>query len=297
MPNGCGFRIGNLLPFSFLKVIGSISAARRYLATAKSPIVFVPTMGALHRGHAALIDRARKLAGPDGTVVVSIFVNPTQFGPKEDFSRYPRPFAADRKLCAEHGVDLLFHPTAEEIYPEGFSTYVEETSVSTLLCGASRPGHFRGVCTVVLKLFEIIRPQIAVFGLKDFQQCAVIRRMVRDLHLSVRIVAAETVREPDGLALSSRNQYLSPEERQQAPILRAALLAARKAWQSGEKSPAKLRQLIVRKIKGASLARIDYVEIADADSLHPSKQADRNTVMALAVFFGRTRLIDNLLLR
>ncbi len=283
--------------FSFLKVIGSISAARRFLAKAKSPIVFVPTMGALHSGHAALIDRARKLAGPKGTVVVSIFVNPTQFGPKEDFSRYPRPFAADRKLCVAHGVDLIFHPSAQEIYPEGFSTYVEETSVSTLLCGASRPGHFRGVCTVVLKLFEIIRPQIAVFGLKDFQQCAVIRRMVRDLHLPVRIVAAETVREPDGLALSSRNQYLSPEERQQAPVLRAALLSARQAWQAGETSAAKLRQLVVRKIKGASLARIDYVEIADADSLRPIERADRNTVMALAVFFGRTRLIDNLLLR
>ena len=254
-------------------------------------------MGALHAGHAALMDRARQLAGPKGRVVVSIFVNPTQFGPKEDFSRYPRPFAADRKLCAAHGVDLLFRPTAQEIYPEGFSTYVEEMSVSTLLCGASRPGHFRGVCTVVLKLFEIIRPQIAVFGLKDFQQCAVIRRMVRDLHLPVRIVAAETVREPDGLALSSRNQYISPEERQQAPVLRAALLAAKKAWQAGEKSAAKLRQLIVRKIKGASLARIDYVEIADADSLQPIKHADRNTVMALAVFFGRTRLIDNLRLR
>ena len=280
-----------------MKVIGSISAAQRLLSAAPSPIVLVPTMGALHRGHAALIDRARTLAGPRGTVVVSIFVNPTQFGPKEDFSRYPRPFAADKALCAAHGVDLIFHPTPPEIYPEGFSTYVEETSVSTLLCGASRPGHFRGVCTVVLKLFQIIRPQIAVFGLKDFQQCAVIRRMVRDLHVPVRIVAVETVREHDGLALSSRNQYLSPEEREQAPVLRAALLAARKAWQGGERSAARLRQLIVKRIRAANLARIDYVEIADADSLQPIPRADRNTVIALAVFFGRTRLIDNLRLR
>ncbi|MEI9892430.1 MAG: pantoate--beta-alanine ligase [Chthoniobacter sp.] len=280
-----------------MKVIGSISAAQRLLRSASSPIVLVPTMGALHRGHAALIDRARALAGPRGTVVVSIFVNPTQFGPKEDFSRYPRPFAADQKLCAAHGVDVIFHPTPQAIYPEGFSTYVEETAVSTLLCGASRPGHFRGVCTVVLKLFQIIRPQIAIFGLKDFQQCAVIRRMVRDLHVPVRIVALETVREPDGLALSSRNQYLSPEERQQAPVLRAALLAAKKAWQSGEKSAARLRQLIVKKIGPAPLARIDYVEIADADSLQPISRADRHTVIALAVFFGRTRLIDNLRLR
>ncbi|WP_042726020.1 pantoate--beta-alanine ligase [Chthoniobacter flavus] len=280
-----------------MKVIGSISATRRLLGAARAPIVFVPTMGALHRGHTTLIDRARKLAGPKGMVVVSIFVNPTQFGPKEDFSRYPRPFATDKKLCAEHGVDVIFHPSATEIYPEGFSTYVEETEVSKFLCGASRPGHFRGVCTVVNKLFQIVQPQIAVFGLKDFQQCAVIRRMVRDLHLPVRIVGVETVRESDGLALSSRNQYLSPEERTQAPILRAALLAAKKAWQDGETSPARLRRLIVQKIGSASLARIDYVEIADADSLHSIERADRNTVMALAVFFGKTRLIDNLRLR
>ena len=283
--------------FSFLKVIGSISATQRLLGAARAPIVFVPTMGALHRGHTTLIDRARKLAGSKGTVVVSIFVNPTQFGPKEDFSRYPRPFAADKKLCAEHGVDVIFHPSATEIYPEGFSTYVEETEVSKSLCGASRPGHFRGVCTVVNQLFQIVQPQTAVFGLKDFQQCAVIRRMVRDLHLPVRIVGVETVRESDGLALSSRNQYLSPEERTQAPILRAALLAAKKAWQDGETSPARLRRLIVKKIGSASLARIDYVEIADADSLHSIERADRNTVMALAVFFGKTRLIDNLRLR
>jgi pantoate--beta-alanine ligase len=280
-----------------LKVIGSISATRRLLSAARAPVVFVPTMGALHRGHTTLMDRARKLAGPKGTVVVSIFVNPTQFGPKEDFSRYPRPFPADKKLCAAHGVDLIFHPSAAEIYPEGFSTYVEETEVSQYLCGASRPGHFRGVCTIVNTLFQIVQPHTAVFGLKDFQQCAVIRRMVRDLHLPVRIVGVETVREADGLALSSRNRYLWPEERTQAPILRAALLAAKKAWQGGETNPSRLRQLIVKKIGTASLARIDYVEIADADSLHPIKRADRNTVMALAVFFGETRLIDNLRLR
>ena len=281
-------------PTHSLKVIGSISAVRRLLHAAKSPVVLVPTMGALHRGHTALIDRARALAGKHGTVVVSIFVNPTQFGPKEDFSRYPRPFAADKKLCAEHGADVIFHPTPAQMYPEGFSTFVEETSLSSRLCGASRPGHFRGVCTVVHKLFQIIQPQIAVFGLKDFQQCAVIRRMVRDLDLSVRIVAAATVREPDGLALSSRNQYLSAEERRQAPVLRAALLAAKKAWRDGETSAARLRQSIVRKISMAPLARIDYVEVANATSLEPNQHADRDTVIALAVFFGTTRLIDNL---
>jgi pantoate--beta-alanine ligase len=254
-------------------------------------------MGALHRGHAALIDRARALAGKSGTVVVSIFVNPTQFGPKEDFSRYPRPFAADKKLCAAHGTDLLFHPRPAQIYPKGFSTFVEETTLSSRLCGASRPGHFRGVCTVVLKLFQIVQPQIAVFGLKDFQQCAVIRRMVRDLDLPIRIVAAETVREPDGLALSSRNQYLDAEERRQATILRAALLAAKKAWRAGETSAARLRGLVVKKIGTAPLARIDYVEIADATTLQPLHRVERNAVIAVAVFFGRTRLIDNVELR
>jgi pantoate--beta-alanine ligase len=226
--------------------------------------------------------------------VVSIFVNPAQFGPKEDFARYPRPFAADRKLCAAHGADYVFRPTASEIYPAAYSTYVEEHAISGLLCGASRPGHFRGVCTVVLKLFQILQPHIAIFGLKDFQQCAVIRRMVRDLNLSVRIVAAPTVREPDGLALSSRNQYLTEEERRQAPVLRQALLAAREAWTLGERSTARLRRLIVQRIGAASLARIDYVEIADAHTLQPVRQIDGPAVMALAVFFGRTRLIDNL---
>jgi pantoate--beta-alanine ligase len=280
-----------------VKVLGSISAAKRYLRSANSPVVLVPTMGALHEGHAALFDRARSLAGPKGTVVASIFVNPTQFGPKEDFSRYPRTFAADRNLCAAHGVDVIFCPAAAQMYPEGFSTYVEEGTVSAFLCGASRPGHFRGVCTVVLKLFQIIQPQMAVFGLKDFQQCAVIRRMVRDLDLSVRIVTVETVRESDGLALSSRNRYLTPDERLQATVLRVALLAARKAWREGKTSSAKLRQLIVDRIRKSPLARIDYVEIADTNTLQPVRMANNRTVIALAVFFGKTRLIDNIQLR
>ena len=254
-------------------------------------------MGALHAGHAALIDRARKLAGETGRVAVSIFVNPTQFGPKEDFGRYPRTFAADKKLCAAHGVDMVFCPAAEEMYPEGFSTFVEESAASARLCGASRPGHFRGVCTVVLKLFQIIQPTIAVFGLKDFQQCAAIRRMVRDLNVPVKIEAVATVREPDGLALSSRNRYLSPEERAQAPTLRAALLEAEKAWRRGEMSAARLRQSVVRKISSAPLARIDYVEVADASTLQPITKVERNSVIAVAVFFGKTRLIDNVWLR
>lgn len=253
-------------------------------------------MGALHAGHAALIDRARRAAGPGGFVVVSIFVNPAQFGPKEDLARYPRPFARDRRLCAAHGVDLIFHPSAEEMYAADFSTYVEESAVATPLCGTSRPGHFRGVCTVVLKIFNIVRPDAAVFGLKDYQQCAVIRRMVRDLDLPVRILACSTVREADGLALSSRNAYLTPAERAQAPVLRRALLAAEAAWRRGETSAARLRRVLLREIAAAPLARVDYAEIADGDSLRPVKTAAPKTVMALAVFLGKTRLIDNLLL-
>ena len=260
-------------------------------------MVLVPTMGALHRGHAALIERARALAGRGGLVVVSIFVNPTQFGPKEDFARYPRPFAADRKVCAEHGADVIFHPTVEAMYPAGFSVFVEESEVSARLCGASRPGHFRGVCTVVLKLFQITQPNSAVFGLKDFQQCAVIRRMVRDLNVPVRIVPVETVREPDGLALSSRNRFLTAEERAQATVLRRALLAASAAFRAGETSAAKLRRVLLKTIATAPLARLDYAEIADADTLRSVRVVKKNCVFALAVFFGKTRLIDNLWLR
>ena len=280
-----------------LKTSRSLPLTARLCRAARGPVVLVPTMGALHAGHAALLDRARRLAGPRGFVVVSIFVNPTQFGPKEDFARYPRPFAADRALCAAHEADLIFHPTPEAMYPEGYSTYVDEEAVSLPLCGGSRPGHFRGVCTVVLKLLHIIAPEMAVFGLKDFQQCAVIRRMVCDLDVPVRIVPVATVREGDGLALSSRNRYLTPEERAQAPVLRRALLAARAAFLAGEKRAAKLRALILKTIATAPLARVDYVEIADADTLQPAVTAGRNTVMALAVFLGRTRLIDNLVLR
>jgi pantoate--beta-alanine ligase len=277
-----------------LKILGTIPAARRFRRAATDPVVVVPTMGALHRGHASLIDRARKLAGPQGTVIVTIFVNPTQFGPREDLSRYPRPFADDRKLAEDHGADAIFHPSAAEMYPPDFSTWVDEERVSLPLCGASRPGHFRGVCTVVLKLFQITQPDLAVFGKKDFQQCAVIQRMVRDLGLPVRLVLAETVREPDGLALSSRNSYLTAEERAQAPVIRQAFLAARKVWRSGETRTAVLRRNIVRQIETAPLARIDYIELVNASTLEPVRQAGLDTVLAGAIFFGRTRLIDNL---
>ena len=254
-------------------------------------------MGALHVGHVALLKRARALAGRRGSVVASIFVNPTQFGPHEDFTRYPRTFRSDQLLCAEEGVDLLFHPKAEAMYPRDYSTYVNEELVSNTLCGRTRPGHFRGVCTVVLKLFQVTRADAAVFGLKDFQQCAVIQRMVRDLNLPVKIVTVETVREPDGLALSSRNRYLNPAERAQATVLRQGLTAAGEAFASGETRPDRLRKAAMKVIAAAPLARVDYIEVADAESLRPVTRAHAGCVLAGAVFFGTTRLIDNLVLR
>jgi len=244
-------------------------------------------MGALHAGHLALIRRARKLAGPRGTVVVSIFVNPIQFGPKEDFSRYPRPFAKDTALCRENSVDLLFNPSPAQMYPSGFSTYIDEGALGDALCGRSRPGHFRGVCTVVAKLFNILKPDIAVFGKKDFQQLAIIRRMVRDLDIPVSIDSFDTVREPDGLALSSRNQYLTPEQRAQAPIIRRALL-------TGAKNLRTAKKVIPKLIATAPLAKIDYIEILDSETLQPIIPSTKKILLAAAVFFGKTRLIDNL---
>jgi pantoate--beta-alanine ligase len=278
-----------------VKVLRTIAATRRFRAKARGRTVLVPTMGALHEGHAALIRRARRVAGKDGSVVVSIFVNPTQFGPKEDLSRYPRPFAEDRRLCASLGVDALFHPSAGEMYREDFSTWVNEETASTGLCGASRPGHFRGVCTVVLKLFTIAQPDAAIFGMKDFQQCGVIARMVRDLDVPVRLVFTPTVRERDGLALSSRNTFLSPEERAEAPSLRRALLAARAAFLKGERSAAKLTRMVRRTI--SDTPQVDYVDVVDAVSLAPVRAAKTGDTIALAAFFGRTRLIDNIQLR
>jgi pantoate--beta-alanine ligase len=275
-------------------ILKTVAAVRRFRARVRGKVVLVPTMGALHAGHADLIARARKLAGKSGAVIVSIFVNPTQFGPKEDLSRYPRPFAADVKLCREVGADAIFHPNPNEVYPEGFSTYVNEERVSSGLCGASRPGHFRGVCTVVLKLFTICQPDLAVFGLKDYQQCQVIARMVRDLNVPVKLVFAPTIRESDGLALSSRNVYLSVEERAQAPALRRSLLAALMAFSKGERSAAKLRRIVEKEIRTASLGRIDYIEFVDGTSLDPVRAVKPGDTIALAVFFGRTRLIDNI---
>lgn len=277
-----------------MKVLNTVTTMRNWLNSGTGKIVLVPTMGALHRGHGALIRKARKFAGSKGRVLVTIFVNPTQFGPKEDLSRYPRPFSADAELCRTLGADAIFHPSAEIVYPDGFSTYVEEHTVANGLCGASRPGHFRGVCTVVLKLFNICRPDIAVFGLKDYQQCQVIARMVRDLDVPVRLVFAPTVRESDGLALSSRNVYLSPEERAQAPVIRRALLAASDAFSKGEQSAARLAKTVKKIISTAPLGVIDYIAAVDGTTLEPVAKLKHGDTIAVAVFFGKTRLIDNI---
>jgi len=255
--------------------------------------VLVPTMGALHAGHVSLIRLARQYAGVEGEVAVSIFVNPLQFGPDSDFTHYPRPEAADEETCRAAGVDLIFRPLPNEIYADDHSTYVEETTLSEGLCGSSRPGHFRGVCTVVTKLFHLLAPVAAVFGEKDFQQLAIIRRLVRDLDFPIEIIAGPTVREPDGLALSSRNQYLSAEERAQAPIIRTALL---RAAQSPEESARKTLASVREQIESAPLARIDYAEIVGADDLQPRLTIEPRSLLAVAVFFGKTRLIDNILL-
>ena len=277
-----------------MKCIASPVSAGRFCRRAPRPLVLVPTMGALHAGHAALLKRARRLAGPRGTVVASIFVNPAQFGPGEDLSRYPRPFAADAKLCREAGVDLVFHPAPDAMYAPDASVWVDEERLSAGLCGAARPGHFRGVCTVVAKLFHLLAPDIAVFGEKDYQQLAILRHMVRDLNFPVRIAAVPTVRETDGLALSSRNRHLSAGERARAPILRKAMLQAASGAKAGETDARVLQRLVEKAIASAPPVRIDYVAIVDAETLAPVTRLKRKTLIAVAVFFGKTRLIDNI---
>jgi pantoate--beta-alanine ligase len=251
-------------------------------------------MGALHKAHGELIRVARDAAGKEGEVAVSIFVNPLQFEPGSDYERYPRPEKTDEDFCRNAGVDLLFRPSADQVYENDRSTFVEETSLSTTLEGKSRPGHFRGVCTVVTKLFNILAPDAAVFGEKDFQQLAIIRRMVRDLNFNIDIIAVPTVREESGLACSSRNQYLDPEERRQATVLHKALLATKDA---GEESANDIVAIARRVINEADLSRIDYVEVVDAETLKPVNVVRANSVLLLAVFFGKTRLIDNMRLR
>lgn len=257
--------------------------------------VLVPTMGALHRGHTSLLDQARGEAGKDGDVIATIFVNPVQFGPNEDFDAYPRPLEADLEKCADHGVDAVFAPEVSEVYAADRSITVGENRLSTTLCGASRPGHFDGVCTVVAKLFNLTRPDAAIFGEKDFQQLAVIRRLVRDLDFPVRIVAGPTVREDDGLALSSRNLYLSTEQRAEAPTLARSLREVADAIASGEiGTPSEARQEFLDRFAAASLAHLDYFEIVDSTTLAPLESfAGHDPRLITAAYFGKTRLIDN----
>jgi pantoate--beta-alanine ligase len=283
-----------------MRIIKSIAAMQRLgrrWQTGKIRVGFVPTMGYLHEGHLSLVRRARRAVGPHGCVVVSIYVNPTQFGPHEDLSRYPRDFARDKKLCRAAGVDVIFAPDDGEMYPQNghdvYSTYVVEEALSCGMEGASRPTHFRGVTTVVAKLFNIVQPELAVFGAKDFQQAAVIQRMVRDLNFPVKIIVAPTHREPDGLAMSSRNKYLSPAQREQAIVLSKALRLAKEAVKQKPVPAAALKKKLEQFIAAQPEARLDYLEIFDSRTLQAATTAHHGAQMALAVFFGKTRLIDN----
>lgn len=263
-------------------------------------IGFVPTMGCLHDGHLSLVRRARKAVGPAGKVVVSIYVNPAQFAPTEDLANYPRDLARDQQLCRSAGVDVIFLPGDAEMYPGkatgDYSTYVVEEQLSRGMEGASRPTHFRGVTTVVAKLFNIVQPDVAVFGQKDFQQAAVIQRMVTDLNFPVKLIVAPTGRAPDGLALSSRNQYLTPEQRSQAVVLSLALDLARSLVRQGSLPATELKRAVKQFLKVAPEARLDYVAVFDPETLRVVKEVRRGSHIAIAVFFGRTRLIDNAVL-
>jgi pantoate--beta-alanine ligase len=253
-------------------------------------IALVPTMGALHEGHLSLVRRARTSAD---RVVTSLFVNPTQFGPGEDLDRYPRDFEGDVAKLGRSGCDLVFAPPVDEMYPEGDCTWVEVEGLTEGLCGRDRPGHFRGVTTVVSRLFLAAKPHLAVFGEKDYQQLAVVRRLVRDLHFDVEIQAGPTVREPDGLAMSSRNELLERSHREQARALNAALAEARRLYRSGERDPSRLESAARQRLEKEPDASIDYVEVRCAETLAPLERIDRPAVLALAVRFGGTRLIDN----
>jgi pantoate--beta-alanine ligase len=276
-----------------MEVIESISEMKNLVKEWKQQglsIGFVPTMGYLHEGHLALVRRAKELSD---RVVVSIFVNPIQFAPGEDYQRYPRDLERDKALLEKEGVDVLFSPKAEEMYPPGFQTYVEVKELSSGLCGRYRTGHFVGVATVVLKLFNIVQPDIAVFGEKDYQQLKVIQRMVQDLNLDVKIIPHPTVREEDGLAMSSRNTYLSPEERKSAIALYKALNLAEELINQGERRVATLKEKLKEFIESFPYTKVQYIEFVHPETLKEVERVDEPTLLALAVFVGKARLIDN----
>ncbi len=279
-----------------MKVIEHISDMQAWSDEVRArgeSIGFVPTMGYLHEGHISLVRLAKERS--DRTVV-SIFVNPIQFGPQEDYERYPRDLERDLRILEDLGVDVAFVPSVGEMYPEGFCTYVHVEGLTEGLCGAFRPGHFRGVTTVVTKLFLAVKPHMAAFGQKDAQQAFVIRRMVRDLNMDVEIVVGPTVREEDGLAMSSRNTYLSPEERRQATVLYRALLKAKALVEAGERDPEAVVRAMEEVVGEAPSARAEYIEIVDTERLKPVSRIDGEVLVALAVWIGNTRLIDNMIL-
>jgi len=279
-----------------MRVLETIEQMRRACQAVRlggERLGFVPTMGALHEGHLSLVRAAKARCG---VVAASIFVNPTQFGPNEDFSKYPRSFERDRGLLENEGVELLFEPSVEEMYPEGAVTFVTVEGLSERLCGRSRPGHFRGVTTIVSKLFHITEPDLAFFGQKDAAQVAIIQRMVRDLNLSVEIVACPIVRETDGLAMSSRNAYLSPQQRKTALVLSRSLAQVKKLFEQGERCTAKLGAAGKQVFPEEPSVRLDYLEIVDPETLEPMEHLSNAALVAVAAFVGGTRLIDNVVL-
>jgi len=279
-----------------MKIIKSIKNAQQILEKEKfkrKTIGFVPTMGALHIGHLSLIRRARK---ENDLVVVSIFVNPVQFGSKEDFKKYPRAFKKDVLLCKKTGVDFIFYPNAKDMYPKDYKTYVNVEDLSDCLCGKSRPGHFKGVATIVAKLFNIIRPDTAYFGQKDAQQAVIIKKMAQNLNIPLKIKVMPTVREKDGLAMSSRNIYLNAEERKEAVVLYKALKKAKEIIAHGKKNSQEVIAMMSSLIKQSRAVKIDYVSIVDFENLKPVKIIKNRVLVALAVRFGKTRLIDNVII-
>lgn len=277
-----------------VKTVGELRSLRLKLREGRTVASLVPTMGALHAGHLSLVREAKKISDH---VVVSIFVNPTQFGPGEDYQRYPRNLDEDLRVLKELGAGSVFVPDASEIYPQGFETFVTVGELSQKLCGLSRPVHFRGVATVVLKLLNIVEPRIAVFGQKDFQQCVLIRRMVKDLNLKAKIVVCPIVREDDGLAMSSRNQYLNSQERKAAPILYRCLESARQEVKQGEVRSERILRGVVNRIDAEPLAKLDYAEIVNEETLDPDREVRKGSLLALAAWIGKTRLIDNEMLK
>lgn len=263
------------------------------LRTQNKTVALVPTMGYLHSGHTSLMRIARERAD---TTVVSIFVNPTQFGPGEDLDTYPRDFERDVDICEKENMDILFYPRADEMYATDYSVYIHEETLAADLCGTTRPNHFRGVCTIVAKLFNIVQPTLSVFGQKDFQQLRVLQQMTRDLNFPVEIIAAPIVREIDGLAISSRNKYLTKEERQQALCLRVALDTAVQLFTDAERNARTIKTAMRKVIAQYPLAKVDYLEIVDAITLQPADRIESPCLAALAIFFGKTRLIDNTIL-